>query len=436
VLNKAQTTGGGWLPDWPWTTLSRPEDKQRLIQRARLAAGYAALDAGQFGEAEQWLMTIPENTIGARQAILGYGWSHYQRGDFVQALGAWQALASTPVVSGQISPQEMEAGLGVALAYDRLSQPRLALDQYQSLAKYLDQHLGSIKSLLVEDRLLVDDEVLMQRYLLSWQASEVYVRQMGRRAELQTLVQQNQDWLGKLDIYRAALQGKDQLRQQQANRVASAGFSQRIAGVQQQQQALAERLSVIKQRQDVTALVSAKQYRLRQRVEKARSSWQLLMTARAGFAADHVGVTDIPTSARLEQADQALRLYAGLLDWDAGLGWHDALWQLEKRQRSAVESLTAAKARQTSIEQLLRDSTDIAPLLAQLEKLQTQLQRQAMQLKQHITAANASLLAGQNSALLAHQEMSRAQMAQIQFNMGAAFDQSTRSVTAGLRAEP
>ena len=407
--------------------------RQRLIQRARLAAGYAALEAGFVTEAEQWLETVSQDSAGARQAILGYGWSLYQRGEFSLALGAWQALSSVSVAAGQRSPQELEASLGIAMAYEKLMQPRLALDQYQRLATNFQQYLEGIDKLLADNQLLPPDGELMQRYLQDWRSSEGFARQMARRDELRTLVGQSQDWLEKLDVYAAALQDKDRLRQAQMGHVTMAGFDQRLNSLSKKQQALADRLEVIKADTDTIALASEVQHKLRRRVDKARLAWQALIAARARISAAQA--TLVPSSTELAQADHALRLYQGMLDWEANQGWHDALWQLEKRQQQALLSLVSGRQRQARIEQLLSESTDIAPLLLQIHHRQGQLDSQLTTLKQHLRTIDDEVLSAQRTALLAQQAVTRSQMAQVQVNMGAVYDPPAR-VRAGSGKSP
>jgi hypothetical protein len=409
------------------------QTRQRLIQRGRLAAGYAALEAGFVTEAEQWLETVSQDSAGARQAILGYGWSLYQRGEFSLALGAWQALSTVSVAAGQLSPQGLEASLGIAIAYEKLMQPRLALDQYQRLATNFQQYLDGIDKLLADNQLLPPDGELMQRYLQDWRSSQGFARQMARREQLHTLVWQSQDWLEKLNVYAAALQDKDRLRQAQMGHMTMAGFDQRSNSLSEKQQALADRLDVIKADTDTIALSSEVQHKLRRRVDKARLAWQALIAARARISAAQA--TLVPSSTELAQADHALRLYQGMLDWEANQGWHDALWQLEKRQQQALLSLVSGRQRQARIEQLLSESTDIAPLLLQIHHRQGQLDSQLTTLKQHLRTIDDEVLSAQRTALLAQQAVTRSQMAQVQVNMGAVYDPPAR-VRAGSGKSP
>jgi len=400
--------------------------KQRLIQRGRLAAGYAALEAGFSAEAEHWLETVSQQSAGARQAILGYGWSLYQRGEFSLALGAWQALSTVSVAAGQLSPQGLEARLGIAMAYEKLMQPRLALDQFQRLATNFQQYLDGIDKLLDDNQLLPPDGELMQRYLQDWRSSQGFARQMARRDELHTLIWQSQNWLEKLDVYAAALQDKERLRQAQTGHMTMAGFDQRFNSLSKKQQALATRLNVIKADTDTIALSSDVQHKLRRRVDKARLAWQALIAARARISAAQA--TLVPSSTELAQADHALRLYQGMLDWEANQGWHDALWQLEKRQQQALLSLVSGRQRQVRIEQLLSESTDIAPLLLQIHHRQGQLDSQLAKLRQHLRTIDDEMLSAQRTALLAQQAVTRSQLAQVHVNMGAVYDQPARAM--------
>lgn len=422
------------------------QDHEWLINRARLAAGYAALDAGLANEAEQWLMAVPQNSVGARQAILGYGWSQYERGNFNGALGAWLTLSTSPQVAGQatprfspplaprVSPQDMEAGLGVALVYAKLLRPRMALDQYQRLVTDLDLHLASITSLLVGNRLLVDDAVSMQRYLHDWQSSDAFSLQMDRRLALNTLAIQSQVWVEKLEVYTTALHDKGQLRLQQAGLLTHAGFNQRLKDLERKHQSLSLKLDLIKANQDIVSVSSSAQYNLRQRVFKARSDWQSLVDTRARLlpreaykaAVDGADVEFlVPSLERLDQTDKTLQLYQGMLDWNASEGWHDALWQLEKRRSQAAIALAAAKKRQANIAHLLEESADITPLLVKIQTRQTELLAQLNQLNEHIVTINTGLLAAQRVALLAQQNVVRSQLARIHFTMGTAYDQSS-----------
>ncbi|MDE2566054.1 MAG: hypothetical protein KGL50_09715, partial [Burkholderiales bacterium] len=106
------------------------EELRSLRDRANLALGFAALQAGQPVQARAALQRVRLDGAASDKALLGYGWAAAQLHDPQLALTPWQTLAARPGSEAAV----LEARIAVPYALSQLGAWGGALQGYRDAA--------------------------------------------------------------------------------------------------------------------------------------------------------------------------------------------------------------------------------------------------------------------------------------------------------------
>ncbi len=107
-----------------------------LKDKSMTARGYTHLAAGDFDLAGDAFRKVTLTGNSASRALLGYGWSHAEGGDYLAALSPWQTLSERSL----LEPSARESLLALPYAYGELGRPGLALSGYETAAtRYTDE---------------------------------------------------------------------------------------------------------------------------------------------------------------------------------------------------------------------------------------------------------------------------------------------------------
>ena len=131
-IGATHAAGGDWLSATPYfNTIAerKPESLEdlALYDKSLTAAGYAYLAGGEPEQSGDAFRQVRLEGPYATRALLGYGWSAAERGDYLAALSPWQQLTSYSL----LDESARESLLAVPYAYDQLERPGLALQHYQ-----------------------------------------------------------------------------------------------------------------------------------------------------------------------------------------------------------------------------------------------------------------------------------------------------------------
>lgn len=143
-LGAAQAARGDWRAATTYfsnITATEPDsaEAQALHNKSLTAAGYAHLANGDLDQSGIAFQQVQLDSAYASRALLGYGWSAAEQGDYLAALSPWQQLAGRSL----LDESTRESLLAVPYAYVQLDRPGTALEHYQlANALYLEEIAG------------------------------------------------------------------------------------------------------------------------------------------------------------------------------------------------------------------------------------------------------------------------------------------------------
>lgn len=326
----------------------RSAEGKQLRDKALTAAGYAQMSSGNWQKAAADFTRVRLDSPQSERALLGYGWSFAEQGDYVGALAPWQLLSERPPISESVRASL----LAIPYAYEQLGKLGLALASYQGAVATYEQELDAIDKAIEVFR---DGDLKPVLGLDDYQSSAwitgtdllpdgeqaPYLMHLVSKHSFQLAVRELQDLhsiathLSKAGERLAVL---SQVDEDQQRSWATVLEGDRLTRLTQRRQDLRTRLDTLQgaheaaeAEQDSRWFASAEQ----------RSRWQ-----RLGRAAGLVGELGLA-----EQHDHRLALYRGLLLWDDNEQFPARRWQIKRQLRQlealaeeSVAGVTAAEA--------------------------------------------------------------------------------------------
>jgi tetratricopeptide (TPR) repeat protein len=357
-----------------------------IRDKALTAAGFSLMQQQQYTDAVARFSKVQLDSPIEEQALLGYGWSAVELGDYHQALAPWQLLAGR----SPLRPAVQEALLAVPYAYEKLGSLGSALSEFEAAeAVFSDEinRLDALKVSLSPRQLLetvrfthsdpeltqghIDPELVGLIELLSGDQFQLYSRDMR---DLDALGQRLDYWRRNIDIYRDMLEHRAQGRQHKLARMSASDYSGKLEGIVQQRAVLAGELAEAGNDTEMPAIADAETKALWVRLETAQQALLRLQAAGENVA--------------LEQ--QQLDRYRGLLLWRASDRSPHWRRQASKRLQALDQAIANAQDNMRRLRQVADEVPDIAPFEQRLQQLQHRLQVQTVALDQSLRATEAS----------------------------------------------
>jgi hypothetical protein len=346
-----------------------------LADRSFSAAGYAGLSHGDTQQARESFVRVRLASAESDRALLGYGWSFANDGDYLSALGPWQQLAQRPPMNASVR----ESLLAVPFAYEQLQRRSAALQHYQRAADQFADELSRLQGVTGQIR----EQDLLQVFGLDdvdkqdWLGGADIAPQLRHAPWLQQLLSTDSVQTALREL--RDLNGLDRQLQRAAQRLQ---VLQQVSLEQQQSWASVReegRAEALANRRD-TLQASARQ--LQRKIDNALRSGD----NRALATTDQLGRWQ-----RLETAQQRaqqlnddtalhkLRLMRGLLQWQDSENYPDLLWRLRRSQQQLQGLLQQSDQALAAVDEAVATHDDavfdqrIALLQQQLQQRQSRL---------------------------------------------------------------
>ncbi|MBR9911061.1 MAG: tetratricopeptide repeat protein [Gammaproteobacteria bacterium] len=359
-----------------------------LYDKAQTALGYSLLQQGRQASAISSFSGVRKDSDYRHEALLGYGWSAFQQGDYPQALTPWQLANAGPLDS----PAVQESLLAVPYVYEQIGAEQQALQAYQHAEQRLQSEFQRLQALAadieagqlplwlqaqtrgfnwlaLEQELDLELEQELPANPRQLELARLFARNRFQASlqewrDVRALQQQLARWQEQLEVYQWSWQERYDLRQQKQALVAGQPWREQGAQLQQQRDALRQRLDSARQQQDYLALASG----------ETAANWRTVQRMQANV--ERLQAAGKPVAEYVP----AVELYRGLVLWQAAQDFPAALWRNEKNLRAADAALTSLAQDRDRVEVALQSAADIAPFAGRIRSLQQRLTQQTRQL--------------------------------------------------------
>ena len=313
-------------------TLNAPTSAESwaLRDRTLTATGYAWLAAGALEESGAAFQQVRLDGPYANRALLGYGWSAAERGDYLEALSPWQQLADRSL----LDESARESLLAVPYAYAQLDRKGLALQQYRHASERYTQALAELNRNIAGFReqplgalLGIEEEAgadwLFDAGIMPVGGQSPYLQHLVGQHRFQVALRELRDLYNiaghleraeqRLGVLRDADEHQQQVWASLVEQDRRNQMAQRQESLLQEQQALRQRLQAAIEESDGRLLAGEVQVKRWQRLERA-TEVAAAIHEQGGTAS---GVT----------TDDRLRLLRGLLIWQDSEDYPARAWQ-------------------------------------------------------------------------------------------------------------
>jgi hypothetical protein len=356
---------------------SDPE-RRALYDKAMTSAGYSLLLSGKFQLAMEKFSSVRLNSPVSGRALLGYGWAAVELENYAEALKVWKHLSAATY----IDENAQEALVAVPYAYEKMGNDGLALKYFQEAERNyldemnrLDEVIENLKGEALLEALNLDADnsqgwvIYAEKHALTPQLS--YLVSLFSRQDFQLLVQDLRDliaihnniqtWRERLGFYTGMLDERETDRLSKATLIEAGELKQQIGTLERQRSELAQTVEKMAAEKDYFALVDEDQADL---IERVTRSLQRVPRLRA-------------SDPFIDESEEALRRYYGLLMWDTSEQFSARMWQAIKSLNTLDETIKILRRNYKKIEQIVNQAPDLQPYRDRISTAEQTLENQS-----------------------------------------------------------
>lgn len=345
-----------------------PTDELRaLYDKAMTSGGYAYLLSGQYQEAIDEFSKVRLTSALSNRALLGYGWAAAEQERFEEALKPWTYLAE----SSLIDENSQEALIAVPYAYEKLGSKALALQGFQRAEQGFLEEMQRLDSVIesMQGRQFLNALSIERSEGMDWlkhvrdnQVSPQlsYLAELFSREDFQGVVQELRDllaiqqdmydWQNKLTFYADLMVEREQGRSEKAEDLAARDLTIQIKQMKAKRKQLAQKIERIAASRDYFALANEDEKDLVDRVLRAKKSIELLRE----------------TDPFIDETEEAIRRYYGILYWEASENFSDRMWRAVKTLNRLDDTLATVTRNHEKVEYIIDNAQDLAPMNARI----------------------------------------------------------------------
>ncbi len=406
-----------------------PTDELRaLYDKAMTSAGYAYLITKQYEKAIKQFSQVRLTSAHSNRALLGYGWAAAELGRFTEALKPWSYLANSSLAD----ENSLEALVAVPYAYEKLGSEGQALAHFKQaeqrfLAELerLDGVIEGMKGGQLLEALKIERSSGMD-WLKNVRENQVspqlgYLADLFSQEDFQGVVQELRDlvgiredfllWQEKLSFYSDLMDGREKGRSIKAEELAARELSTAIKHMKAKRRDLAKRIEKITADKDYFALANADEKDLIERVQRMSKNIDALRA----------------TDPFIDESEEALRRFNGILLWDASEQYSDRLWRAIKTLNLLDKTLATVTRNHEKVQYLIENPQDLAPLRYRLGDAQDRLDIMSVQVDLMIDKTQDDLRRRTTDVLLEQRKRLNHYIAQSRLSVARLFDKSLQN---------
>lgn len=356
LLGSGDAAGGSAVLDEIGRARAADEEARALRDRANVALGFAALQAGQPQQARGYLERVRLHGLHANKALLGFGWAAAELQRPKLALLPWQELAARDGADAAV----LEARLAVPYAFGEIGAFGQSLRHYEdAIAAYdreraqLDQSVAALRSgKLIDDLLALDGgeemgwlqridrlpELPHAAHLAPVLAEHAFQEGFKNYRDLRFLERNLRRWKDDLGVFGDMLENRRHAYGERLPQVRAREAALDVDGLAARGERLAGELRRIEDEADAAALADGREIELAALLQRVGAA----LAAAGGDA----------SAAALQER---YRRVAGALAWQQAQQFHGRLWNARKSLGQAEALLPQARQRAAALAQAQHD---------------------------------------------------------------------------------
>ncbi len=350
LVKSGQDEAGNKLLDEIGLAPAADEEMRSLRDRANVALGFSALQAGQPDVARRSLQRVRLEGLQANKALLGFGWAAAELKEPRLALVPWLELANRDASDAAV----LEARIAIPYAYAELGaygeateQYNAAIAAYESEAGRLDESIGAIRAGKLLDGLIERNpgeemgwfwnirelpQMPYASHLTQVMAGHEFQEAFKNWRDLRFLATNLKDWEDKLGIFGDMLDNRRRAYAERLPAVQAQARTVNLQALQQRRDAVAADVERAVREQDPQAFANVKDRELLDLIEGVKQ-----------------GLKDVSDAAEAQRLRERTRLVAGALEWRLTQEYAARSWDAQKDMKTIDAELALAQQRVAAV---------------------------------------------------------------------------------------
>lgn len=350
LVKSGQDEAGSKLLDEIGMAPAADEEMRSLRDRANVALGFSALQAGRADDARRSLQRVRLEGLQANKALLGFGWAAAELKEPKLALVPWLELANRDASDAAV----LEARIAIPYAYAELGAYGEATEQYNAaIAAYdseggrLDESIAAIRAGKLLDGLIERNpgeemgwfwnirelpQMPYASHLTQVMAGHEFQEAFKNWRDLRFLATNLKDWEDKLGIFGDMLDNRRRAYAERLPAVQSQARAVNLQALQQRRDAVAADVERALREQDPQAFANVKDRELLDLIEGVKQ-----------------GLKDVNDAAEAQRLRERTRLVAGALEWRLTQEYAARSWDAQKDMKTIDAELALAQQRVAAV---------------------------------------------------------------------------------------
>lgn len=350
LVKSGQEEAGSKLLDEIGMAPAADEEMRSLRDKANVALGFSALQAGRADEARRSLQRVRLEGLQANKALLGFGWAAAELKEPKLALVPWLELADRDASDAAV----LEARIAIPYAYAELGAYGEATEQYNAaIAAYdseggrLDESIAAIRAGKLLDGLIERNpgdemgwfwnirelpQMPYASHLTQVMAGHEFQEAFKNWRDLRFLATNLKDWEDKLGIFGDMLDNRRRAYAERLPAVQAQARAVNLRSLQERRDAVAADVERALRDQDPQAFANVKDRELLDLIEGVKQ-----------------GLKDVSDAAEAQRLRERTRLVAGALEWRLTQEYAARSWDAQKDIKTIDAELALAQQRVAAV---------------------------------------------------------------------------------------
>lgn len=326
------------------------EEMRSLRDKANVALGFSALQAGKPDAARRSLQRVRLESLHANKALLGFGWAAAELKEPKLALVPWIELAGRDASDAAV----LEARIAIPYAYAELGafgeateQYNAAITAYDSEAGRLDESIAAIRAGKLLEGLIERNpgeemgwfwnirelpEMPYASHLTQVMAGHEFQEAFKNWRDLRFLAKNLQDWEDNLGVFGDMLDNRRRAYAERLPAVQAQARAVNLAALQQRRDAVAAEVERAVREQDPQAFANVRDRELLDLIEGVKQ-----------------GLKDVSDAAEAARIRERTRLVSGALTWRLAQEYAARSWDAQKDMKTIDAELALAREREAAV---------------------------------------------------------------------------------------